>query len=113
MRPQSSVGFAEKNIYKLKNSDKATLYSLVEARATPAPTSKSSEERDFVVDSGASLRKLLRGTENSAENQDPTTMVTANEEVQTNEEAQVYVYDLDLFVTVPLLEDTPAVLSLG
>ena len=29
------------------------------------------------------------------------------------EEAQVYVHDLDLFVTVQLLEETPAVLSLG
>ena len=43
----------------------------------------------------------------------PTTVVTANVEVQTNEEAQVYVHDLDLFVTVQLLEETPAVLSLG
>ena len=34
-------------------------------------------------------------------------------EVQTNEEAQEYVCDLDLFVTVQLLEDTLAVLSLG
>ena len=34
-------------------------------------------------------------------------------EVQTNEEAQVYVHDSDLFVTVQILEDTPAVLSLG
>ena len=42
-----------------------------------------------------------------------TTVVTANEEVQTNEEATVYVKALDLFVTVKLLEDTPAVLSLG
>ena len=33
-------------------------------------------------------------------------MVTANGEVQTNEEAQVYVHDLELFVTVQLLEDT-------
>ena len=40
-------------------------------------------------------------------------MVTANGEVQTNEEAQVYVHDLDLFVTVQLLDETPAVLSLG
>ena len=38
--------------------------------------------------------------------------MTANGEVQTNEEAQVYVHDLDLFVTVQLLEGTPAVLSL-
>ena len=39
--------------------------------------------------------------------------MTANGEVQTNEEAQVYVQDIDLFVTVQLLEETPAVLSLG
>ena len=43
----------------------------------------------------------------------PTTVVTATGEVQTNEEARVYVYDLDLFVSVQLFEDTPAVLSLG
>ena len=43
----------------------------------------------------------------------PTTVVTANGEVQTNEEAQVCVHDLDLFVTVQILDDTPAVLSLG
>ena len=42
----------------------------------------------------------------------PTTVVTANGEVQTNEEAQVYVQDLDMFVTVQSLEETPAVLSL-
>ena len=43
----------------------------------------------------------------------PTTVVTANGEVQTHEEAQVYVSDLDLFVTVQLLEETLAVLSMG
>ena len=41
------------------------------------------------------------------------TVVTANGEVQTNEEAQVYVHDLHIFVTVQLLEGAPAVLSLG
>ena len=40
-------------------------------------------------------------------------VLAANSEVQTNEEAQVYVHDLDLFVTVQLLEETPAVPSLG
>ena len=40
-------------------------------------------------------------------------MITANGKVQTNEEAQVYVHDLDLFVTVQILDDTPAVLSSG
>ena len=33
--------------------------------------------------------------------------------MQTNEEATVHVKDLDLFVTVQLLEDTPPVLPLG
>ena len=40
-------------------------------------------------------------------------MVTASGEVQTNEEAQVSVHELDLFVTVQILDDTLAVLSLG
>ena len=43
----------------------------------------------------------------------PTTVLTANGEVQTSEEATVYVKELDLFVTVMLLEEYPAVLSLG
>ena len=41
------------------------------------------------------------------------TVVMANGEVQTNDEAQVYVHDPDLFVTVQLLEETPAIPSLG
>ena len=43
----------------------------------------------------------------------PTTVMTANGEVHTREEATVYVKEFDLFVTVMLLEQTPAVLSLG
>ena len=43
----------------------------------------------------------------------PTTVTTAKGKVQTNEEAQVSVHDLNLFVTVQLLEETLAVLSLG
>ena len=40
-------------------------------------------------------------------------MMTANGEVRTNKEATVCVKQLDLFVTVILLEETPAVLSLA
>ena len=43
----------------------------------------------------------------------PTTVMTAKGEVQTREEATVYVEELVLFVTVMILEETPAVLSLG
>ena len=43
----------------------------------------------------------------------PTTVMTANGEVQTREDVTVHVKQLDLFVKVMLLEETPAVLSLG
>ena len=43
----------------------------------------------------------------------PLTVFTANGEVQTNEEATVYVRELDIFLTTKVTEDTPAVLSLG
>ena len=43
----------------------------------------------------------------------PTIVITANGEVQTHEEATVYVRELDLFLTVKVLENTPAVLSMG
>ena len=38
-------------------------------------------------------------------------VLTANGEMHTNEEAQVYVHDLDLFVTVQLLEETDIPMS--
>ena len=42
-----------------------------------------------------------------------TIVITANGEVQTHEEATVYVEELDIFLTMKVLENTPAVLSLG
>ena len=102
-----------------KNKDKATFYSPVEIQAVPTPISKSTEEREFVVDSGASMH-MLSNRDLSADDmktlrrsRNLRTVVTANVEVQTNEKAQVYVHDLDLFVTVQIFDDTPAGLSLG
>ena len=43
----------------------------------------------------------------------PTTVIRANGEVQTHEEAIVYVKELDIFLTMKVLEDTPAVVLLG
>ena len=42
-----------------------------------------------------------------------TIVIPANGEVQTHEEATVYVKELDTFLTMKVLENTPAVLSLG
>ena len=43
----------------------------------------------------------------------PTIVITANGEVQAQEEAIVYVKELGIFLTMKVLENTPAVLSLG
>ena len=43
----------------------------------------------------------------------PTIIITANGEVHTHEEAIVYVKELDIFLTMKVLENTQAVLSLG
>ena len=42
----------------------------------------------------------------------PTIVITANGEVQTHEEATVC-QRMDIFLTMKVLENTPAVLSLG
>ena len=43
----------------------------------------------------------------------PTTVITANGEVQTHEDSSVYVKEFDIFLKMKVLENTPAVLSLG
>ena len=43
----------------------------------------------------------------------PTTVITANGEVQTHEEATMYVKELEKLLIMKVLENTPAVLSLG
>ena len=43
----------------------------------------------------------------------PTIVMTANGEMQTHEEATVYVKELDIFLTMKVIENTPAALSLG
>ena len=60
------MGFGE-HIYKLKNVDKTTIYSVIETREMPGLTSKSPEEREFVVDSGASMHMLSKKDLSSGE----------------------------------------------
>ena len=58
-------------------------------------------------------RRVKEGTSAVLSSCSPTIVITANGEVQTHEEAIVYVKELDVFLTVKVLENTPAVLSLG
>ena len=105
-------------MYKLKANDKATFFSLAKW-VLPFASARESEERDFVVDSGASMHMVSEKDLNSAQletmrtSRSPTTVMTANGEVRTNKEATENVKQLDFFVNVMLLQETPAVLSLG
>ena len=99
-----------KSVLKLKEKNKAAFFSPSENRCLPASNLKP-EEREFVVDSGASMHMISKKDLNSAEidtvttSRSLTTVITANGEVQTNE--------LDIFLTMNVLENTSAVLPLG
>ena len=106
-----------KNVIKLKEHERAAFFSSPENRCLPAPTSKP-EEREFVVDSGASMQMIKKDLIDAEMDTltklcSPTIVITANGEVQTHEEAIVYVKELDIFLTMKVLENTPAALSLG
>ena len=105
-------------MFKLKEHERAAFFSSPENRCLPASTLKL-EEREFVVDSGASMHMISKKDLSKAEMDtltkscSPTMVITANGEVQTHEEAIVYVKELDIFLTMKVLENTPTVLSLG
>ena len=107
-----------KNVFKLKEHERAAFFSSPENRCLPASTLKP-EEREFVVDSGASMHMISKKDVSKAEMDtltkscSPTIVITANGEVQMQEETIVYVKELDIFLTRKVLENTPAVLSLG
>ena len=98
--------------------NKATFLSPSENRCLLASTLKP-EEREFVVDSGASMHVITKKDFNSPEidtltkSCSPTIVITANGEVQTHEEVTVYVKELDILLTMKVLENTPALSSLG
>ena len=103
---------------KLKEHERATFFSLSENRCLPE-SNLQLEEREFVVDSGASMHMISIKDLSDAEMDtltkscSPTIVITANGEVQTHEEATVYVKEFDILLTMKVLENTPAVLSLG
>ena len=56
-----------KNIYKLKEKGKASFYCPAEEWVLPAASTKEREEREFVVDSRASMHKVSKKDLSSAE----------------------------------------------
>ena len=114
---QSEAWDLAKHLYKLKANDNATFFSPAEKWVLPSASAREPEETEFMVHSGASMHMVSENDLHSAEletlrtSRSPTT-VMANGEVRTNEEATENFKQLDLFVTVMLLQETPAVLSL-
>ena len=115
--PEARLGFLPKTFTSSKRTTKATFYSPAQKWVLRVSSTKEPEEREFVVDSGASMHVVSKKDLNSAEletmrtSRRPTTVMTANGEVQTKQEATVYVKQLDFFVKFTLLQETPAVLS--
>ena len=104
-----------KSVLKLKEHERATFLSPSENRCLSASNLKL-EEREFVVDSSASMHMISKKDLSDAEMDSltkscsPTIVIIANGEVQTHEEAKVYVKELDTFLIMKVLENTPAVL---
>ena len=105
-----------KSVYKLKKLHiKLRFTFLLKSGQRWRPLQHLQRNEQFVVDSGASMHMLSKKDwspdkmETLLRSRNPTTVVTANGEVQTNEEAQEYVHDVDLFLKVQILDDTPAV----
>ena len=108
-----------KNVLKVKEHEIATFFSPSEIRCLPASTLKP-EEREFVLDSGASMHMITKKNLSDAEMDtltkscSPTIVITANGEVQTHEEAINCVCQrIGYILTMKVLENTPAVLSFG
>ena len=100
---QSKAWNLAKNVYKLKEKEKAAFYFPAEECVLPAASTKEPEEREFVVDSAASMHVVSGKDLNSAEletmrtSRSPTTVMTVNGKVQTREETTENVKQLDLF----------------
>ena len=103
---------------KLKEHERATFLSPSENRCLLASNIKSGE-REIVFDSGASMHMISKKDLSDAEidiltkSCSPSIVITAIGEAQTHEEATVYAQELDIFLTMKVFDNTPAVLSLG
>ena len=102
---QSKAWDLAKILYMLKENDKATFFSTAKwFLPISSPRESEEREREFVVDSGVSMHMVSEKDLYSAElatmrtSRSPTTVMTANGEVRTNEEATIYVEQLGLLV---------------
>ena len=82
-----------KRVHQLKGKDNATFHSASEVWSLPAASIAHAEQEDLTIAELEIVQKHHNGYHSQWE-------------VQTSEDATVYVYDLDLFVTAQILKDT-------
>ena len=99
MRPQSCMGFSE-NIYKLKNVDKDTRYTPIEARVVPASNFDKTRGARFLSKSGAPVHMASK-------------QELSSDELDILQRSRTPLWCLQPVGTVQSLEETRAVLSLG
>ena len=86
---------AGQKYFSIQGENEAAFFSPSENWCLPAPSTLIQEEREFVVDSRASMHMISIKNLNSDEMDtltkscSPTIVMTSNGEVQTNEEATV------------------------
>ena len=92
-------------MFKIQGEKQSNILLTFGNGCLPASTLEP-EEREFVVDSGASMHMINKKKDLSKAEMDtftkscnPTIVITANGEVQTHEETIVYVKELDIFLT--------------
>ena len=108
-----------RNILKSKEKHQTAFFSLSENWCLPAPSAIKTRGKRICcglqsVDAHDQQKGFeFRSIGNRDDDKSLTTVITANGEVQTNEEATVYVKELGIFLTMEVFEDKPAVLPLG
>ena len=100
--------------YPNKEKHKATFFSPSENWCLPAPLNQKPEEREFVVDSGASMHMISKKDLNSAELETVTTSrsPTTQPMVKCRRMKRpqfIMSKNWGIFLTRKVLEDTPAV----
>ena len=111
-----------KHIYHIRGTHQKHKDRFFKAQAVTGAVSRTgirNEQRELTVDPGASVEMVSKHGLIHEEKRtvrklkESCTMFTASGSITATEEATVYVRDLDMFMTVKLLEASPAVLSLG
>ena len=107
-----------KSVFNSRSNKEQHSSHLGKKRCLPGST-LGPAEREFVDDSGASMHMISKKDLSDCEMDTLTKLcsltivITAKGEVQTHEETIVYVKEVDTFLIMKVLENTPAVLSLA